>query len=90
MVVRQHPDRGSGGTGRLAIASGKAGRYVGIELSPEAAAKAAEDFSEVLVGDVEQLDLELWRDSFDALIVSEVLEHLDDLRSNVVQYLKDM
>ena len=69
---------GSGGTGRLAMTSGKAGRYVGIELSPAAAKKAAEDLSEVRVGDVEQLDLEPWRDSFDALIISEVLEHLTD------------
>jgi 2-polyprenyl-3-methyl-5-hydroxy-6-metoxy-1,4-benzoquinol methylase len=69
---------GSGGTGRLAMASAKAGRYVGIELSPTAAKTAGEDFSEVLVGDVEQMDLEPLRDSFDALIISEVLEHLTD------------
>jgi 2-polyprenyl-3-methyl-5-hydroxy-6-metoxy-1,4-benzoquinol methylase len=69
---------GAGGTGRLAMSSGKAGRYVGIELSPTAAAQAAEVYSEVLVGDVEQLNLEPLRDAFDALIASEVLEHLTD------------
>lgn len=69
---------GSGGTGRLAMSSGKAGRYVGIELDPRAASQAAETFSEVLVGDVERLDLSPLRGAFDALIISEVLEHLTD------------
>jgi 2-polyprenyl-3-methyl-5-hydroxy-6-metoxy-1,4-benzoquinol methylase len=69
---------GSGGTGRAAMAAGKAGRYVGIELDPEAAATASETLSEVLVGDVGQIDLDRLQGAFDALIISEVLEHLTD------------
>lgn len=69
---------GAGGTGRAALAAGKAGRYVGIELDPQAAAMAAELLSEVLVGDVEQIDLSRLEGAFDALIISEVLEHLAD------------
>jgi 2-polyprenyl-3-methyl-5-hydroxy-6-metoxy-1,4-benzoquinol methylase len=69
---------GAGGTGRAMLAAGKAGRYVGIELSETAAAKAAEDLSDVWVGDVEAMDLSGLADQFDALIISEVLEHLRD------------
>jgi 2-polyprenyl-3-methyl-5-hydroxy-6-metoxy-1,4-benzoquinol methylase len=69
---------GSGATGRLALATGKAGRYVGIELSPTAAREAAKGLTEVLVGDVHSLDLTPLHDQFDALIASEVLEHLMD------------
>lgn len=69
---------GAGGTGRAALAASKAGRYVGIELSPAAAKAAAEAFGEVLVGDVEALDLTKLAGQFDALIISEVLEHLTD------------
>lgn len=69
---------GSGGTGRAALAAGKAGRYVGIELSAPVAKVAAEAFNEVLVGDVQELDLTHLSGQFDALIISEVLEHLTD------------
>ena len=69
---------GAGGTGRLAMSLGKAGRYVGIELSEAAAAKAAEVLTQVVVGDVESLNLESLAGKFDALIISEVLEHLAD------------
>ncbi|WP_293904497.1 bifunctional 2-polyprenyl-6-hydroxyphenol methylase/3-demethylubiquinol 3-O-methyltransferase UbiG [Phenylobacterium sp.] len=69
---------GAGGTGRAVLEAGKAGRYVGLELSPVAGAAAAEHLSEVLVGDVEALDLAPLQGAFDALIVSEVLEHLTD------------
>ncbi len=69
---------GAGGTGKAAIAAGKAGRYVGIELDRDAAALASEVLSDVLVGDVQELDLAPLQDSFDALIISEVLEHLTD------------
>jgi 2-polyprenyl-3-methyl-5-hydroxy-6-metoxy-1,4-benzoquinol methylase len=72
---------GAGGTGRDAIAAGKAGRYVGIELDERAASIAAQHLSEVLVGDVgdtQQIDLSPLAGRFDVLIISEVLEHLTD------------
>ena len=69
---------GEGGTGEAALAAGKAGRYVGIELNPAAARVARERLSEVLEGDVESLDLAAFEGRFDALIISEVLEHLTD------------
>ena len=69
---------GAGGTGRAMMAAGKAGRYVGIELSETAAAIAAQHLGQVLVGDIEALDLEPLNRQFDALVISEVLEHLRD------------
>lgn len=69
---------GSGGTGRAALAAGKAGRYVGLELNEAAAATAAGHLSEVLVGDVETLDLSRLEGRFEAVVISEVLEHLTD------------
>ncbi len=69
---------GSGGTGRAVLTAGKAGRYVGIELNPAAALEAKKGLSEVLVGDVQEIDLTALNGKFDALIVSEVLEHLTD------------
>jgi SAM-dependent methyltransferase len=69
---------GTGATGALALARGKAGQYVGVELFPEAAATARQELSEVLVGDVERMELPFAPRTFDALILSEVLEHLVD------------
>lgn len=69
---------GEGGTGEATLAAGKAGRYVGIELNPAAAKIARGRLSEVLEGDVESLDLAALESRFDALIISEVLEHLTD------------
>lgn len=69
---------GAGGTGAAVLAAGKAARYVGIELSAKAAAAARERLTEVIEGNVETLDLEPLHDGFDALIISEVLEHLTD------------
>ena len=69
---------GAGGTGRAALQAGKAGRYVGLELSATAAEAARRHLTEVLVGDVESLDLTRLHGQFDALIISEVLEHLTD------------
>jgi 2-polyprenyl-3-methyl-5-hydroxy-6-metoxy-1,4-benzoquinol methylase len=69
---------GAGGTGAAALAAGKAGRYVGIELSPKAAAAARSRLTEVIEGDVEAVDLTPLQGRFDALIISEVLEHLTD------------
>lgn len=69
---------GAGGTGRAALASAKAGRYVGLELNEDAAAVAATVLSEVIVGDVQAINLDHYESQFDALIISEVLEHLTD------------
>jgi 2-polyprenyl-3-methyl-5-hydroxy-6-metoxy-1,4-benzoquinol methylase len=67
-----------GATGALALARGKCRRYCGVELFPEPAAAARERLTEVVEGDVEQLELPWPAGSFDALILSEVLEHLRD------------
>jgi 2-polyprenyl-3-methyl-5-hydroxy-6-metoxy-1,4-benzoquinol methylase len=69
---------GAGATGRMAMSRGCASEYVGIELSSEAAAIAAEHLSQVIVGNVETMDLSELHGRFDALIASEVLEHLID------------
>ncbi|MGB3676452.1 MAG: class I SAM-dependent methyltransferase [Candidatus Nanopelagicales bacterium] len=69
---------GAGGTGALALATGRAVRYHGVEIEPSAAKAAAERLTEVLVGDVEQIDLPWKPGYFDALFMSEVLEHLRD------------
>lgn len=69
---------GAGGTGRAVLASGKAGRYVGLEIEAAAADEARRHLSEVIVGDIHQLDLSDLTGAFDALIISEVLEHLVD------------
>ena len=67
---------GTGATGALALQRGRAGHYVGVELFEGAAATAREVLSEVIVGDVEQLAFDWQPAAFDALILSEVLEHL--------------
>jgi SAM-dependent methyltransferase len=67
-----------GATGALALSRGKCTRYCAVELLPDAAAAARERITEVVVGDVEELELPWTEGSFDALILSEVLEHLRD------------
>jgi SAM-dependent methyltransferase len=67
---------GNGATGALALSEGRCGRYVGVELNARAAEEADGVLSEVIVGDVETLEFD-WRPAtFDAIIFSEVLEHL--------------
>jgi SAM-dependent methyltransferase len=67
---------GNGATGRLALRDRKAGRYVGIELSAAMADEAARGLSTVHCGDIERMTLPYGTGTFDALILSEVLEHL--------------
>jgi 2-polyprenyl-3-methyl-5-hydroxy-6-metoxy-1,4-benzoquinol methylase len=69
---------GNGATGALARARGKAGEYVGIEMFPPMAAEAERVLTRVHLGDVAQVELPYPRHHFDALIMSEVLEHLVD------------
>jgi SAM-dependent methyltransferase len=67
---------GTGATGALALMSGRAGRYTGVELFESAASEARTVLSDVVVGDIERLTLPWQPCDFDALILSEVLEHL--------------
>jgi 2-polyprenyl-3-methyl-5-hydroxy-6-metoxy-1,4-benzoquinol methylase len=71
---------GTGATGALALSEGRCGRYVGIELFEAAADEAREVLSEVVTGNVEAMDFTWQPASFDALILSEVLEHLVEPR----------
>lgn len=67
---------GNGATGALALARGKCLEYVGVEVFEPMAAKAAEVLTKVHLGNVETMDLPYTSAHFDALIMSEVLEHL--------------
>jgi len=60
------------------LAAKRCGWYCGVELSEQAANVAQEQLSEVIVGDIETIDLPWPEQHFDALIMSEVLEHLVD------------
>ena len=67
---------GRGETGALAIAQNRVRRYVGIEALPERAARAQEELSEVIVGDVEAIELEFLPAEFDAVVLSDIVQHL--------------
>ena len=68
----------AGATGALALDAGKCSEYIGIELSPEIAEMAKLKLTEVYCDDIEKMDLDFAEQSFDACIMSEVLEHLVD------------
>lgn len=69
---------GDGSTGRAALERGIASAYHGVELFPDAAARAREALTSLTEGDVEKLDLPWTEPTFDAVVASEVLEHLAD------------
>jgi 2-polyprenyl-3-methyl-5-hydroxy-6-metoxy-1,4-benzoquinol methylase len=69
---------GEGGTGALALSEGKCEGYYGVELFPPVAERAKQKITQVVVGNVEELELPWKPETFDALILSEVLEHLVD------------
>jgi SAM-dependent methyltransferase len=69
---------GNGDTGAYALAERKCAVFCGVELCERAALLARRQITEVLIGDVERMDLPWPEESFDAMIISEVLEHLVD------------
>jgi len=69
---------GEGATGALALGQGKCGVYCGVELCERAANIAKGRISAVVTGNIEDQELPWPSDWFDALILSEVLEHLVD------------
>jgi 2-polyprenyl-3-methyl-5-hydroxy-6-metoxy-1,4-benzoquinol methylase len=68
----------SGLTGARALSEGKCGCYCGIEICEMPAENAKNRINEVLIGNVETLELPWDPGTFDALILSEVIEHLVD------------
>jgi 2-polyprenyl-3-methyl-5-hydroxy-6-metoxy-1,4-benzoquinol methylase len=58
--------------------SGQAAVVVGVEINPEAAREAGYLLDWVIVGDIENLDLNYPNGYFDLIILSDVLEHLVD------------
>jgi 2-polyprenyl-3-methyl-5-hydroxy-6-metoxy-1,4-benzoquinol methylase len=78
---------GDGATGAAALAADKSGHYCGIELVPAVAETARTRLSEVITGNVETLDLTPLHGRFDALIMSEVVEHLVDPWDSVARLL---
>lgn len=69
---------GAGGTGQYALAKGKCQWYGGVEISASAAETARQHLNEVITGDVESIEFPWEENTFDALIMSEVIEHLND------------
>lgn len=69
---------GYGGTGGLAFQKRKCSEYFGVEISETAAGFARGQLTDVLLGNVETAELPWPEGYFDALILSEVLEHLMD------------
>lgn len=67
---------GNGATGALALASGKCGEYIGVEVFEPMATKASAVLTKVHLGNVETMELPYAAGHFDALVMSEVLEHL--------------
>lgn len=81
---------GSGETGRVALQTGKADFYFGIEINDESASQASSKISEVLCANVEEIDISSVPDNFDVLIMSEVLEHLVDPWSTLLKVTSRM
>lgn len=78
-------------TGKALKASKKAKRMVGVEINPDAAAKAREHLDEVLCINIENKSLE-YDSYFDYIILSHVLEHMRDpikVLSTLKRALKD-
>lgn len=69
---------GNGDTAAYALAQRKCGWCCGIELCEPPAAEARVKLNQVIVGDIEDLSLDLPLGFFDVLLMSEVLEHLRD------------
>ena len=74
---------GDGSTGAEALRRGLAAEYCGVELFHDAAETASKQLSEVITGNIETCDLPWPEGHFDAVIASEVLEHLLDPWSTV-------
>jgi SAM-dependent methyltransferase len=69
---------GNGDTLKYALQQQKCRTCVGVELCPEPAEQAKTVCRDIYVGDIESMELPCPVEFFDALIMSEVVEHLRD------------
>jgi SAM-dependent methyltransferase len=69
---------GSGATSAYALEKRKCGWCCGVELCVGPAEEATRKLNQVIVGDIERIKLDFPKEHFDALLMSEVLEHLVD------------
>lgn len=82
---------GTGATGALALSEGCCQRYVGVELCEKVADEARDVLSEVVTGNVETLEFDWQPASFDAIMFSEVLEHLvgpGEVMKNLARFVR--
>jgi SAM-dependent methyltransferase len=68
---------GAGGLGAALKRRGPV-EVIGVEADPDAAHAAAQVLDRVHVGDIEGLDLPYGPDTFDCIVVADILEHLRD------------
>lgn len=82
---------GSGAVGRRLLREGKAAQVVGVELFASASAEAAQYYTTVHTGDIENMELPYSR-CFDYVICGDILEHLKDpyrVVARIRDWLKD-
>ena len=66
---------GNGATGAVALRDGRCAKWVGVESGADAADRAREVLTDVLVGEVEALELPYPEGSFDILFMGERLPY---------------
>ncbi|MBF0274297.1 MAG: methyltransferase domain-containing protein [Nitrospinae bacterium] len=83
---------GAGGLGKSLLEKNPSRFLYGIELSEDAAKKAKEHYTEVLVSEIEGMAFPYEEKFFDTIIFADVLEHLLDpwsLLEKIQPFLKD-
>ena len=81
-------DIGCASGGLLAALEGHAGRRVGLEISDTAAAAARLVADDVIVGDIADPALSEGVESFDVVVLADVLEHTAESSDALVQALR--
>ena len=79
---------GNGATGAVALRDSKCAKWVGIEADASAAASAREVLTDVLVGDVEDLELPYPEGAFDILFMGKRLPYFTRPRATLAKLVR--